>query len=173
MASLVGQPAPDFTLNDLDGTPHTLSEQRGRIVAVNFWSAECPWSRRADAILGQRLAAWSESGVVVWGIASNTSEPEYEIRAEIADRGTAYPVLLDPGYVVADYYGAIATPHFYLVDPQGIVRYAGALDDANFRRREPQVRYLEQAVTAVAEGRSPEPAETSAYGCAIVRLIPG
>jgi peroxiredoxin len=173
MPALPNTPAPDFTLNDLEGTPHTLSGQRGRLVVVNFWSAECPWSRRADEIIAGRLAAWSALGVIIWGIASNFTEPEYEIRAEMADRGTAYPVLLDPGHAVADLYEAVATPHFFLVDAEGLVRYAGALDDANYRARQAKVFYLEEAIVAVAAGRAPQPAQTPAYGCAIVRLAPG
>ena len=171
MAAIINRAAPDFTLHDLAGTPHTLSTQRGLTLVVNFWSAECPWSRRADAILSYRLAAWSGQGVVIWGIASNASEPESEIRAEMDSRRTPYPVLLDPGNAVADLYGAISTPHFYLVDREGIVRYAGALDDATFRTREPKTFYLDNAINAVLAGRLPDPAETSAYGCAIVRVI--
>lgn len=170
---MISTAAPDFTLNDLEGAPHTLSAQRGRIVVVNFWSAECPWSRRGDEIIAGRLPAWSQQGVAVWGIASNASEPEYEIRAELADRGTAYPILLDPGHAVADRYGAITTPHLYLVDAQGIVRYTGALDDATFSARQPRTFYLENAIAAVLAGRDPDPAETPGYGCAIVRAPAG
>lgn len=169
MAAVINSPAPEFTLNDLDGAPHTLLAQRGRIVILNFWSAECPWSRRADALLTYKLLSWAGQGVRLWGIASNASEPESEIRAEIVDRRVPYPILLDPGNVVADRYGAIATPHLYLVDRAGLVRYAGALHDATFRKREPQVFYLDQALAAIVAGREPEPAETPAYGCAIVR----
>ncbi len=170
MAAVINTLAPDFTLNDLNGAPHTLSEQRGHVVVLNFWSAECPWSRRGDAILTYKLPAWSGRGVRVWGIASNASESEQDIRVEAADRRTPYPILLDNGNVVADLYGAIATPHFYVLDAAGIVRYTGALDDATFRAREPKTFYLDNAVTAVLEGRAPEPAETPAYGCAVVRV---
>jgi peroxiredoxin len=169
---MIGSPAPDFTLNDPNGTPHTLSAQRGHIVVVNFWSAECPWSRRGDEILATRLPEWERQGVRLWGIASNASEPEYEIRAEMADRGTTYPILLDPGNAVADLYDAQATPHLFLVDAEGIVRYSGALDDATFRKRQGKVRYLDEALAAVQAGRDPDPAETPAYGCAIVRVTP-
>ena len=41
-------PAPDFTLPDLNSDHHSLSDFFGRIVVLNFWSAECPWSSRAD-----------------------------------------------------------------------------------------------------------------------------
>src|SRR5512141_2137995 len=44
-------PAPDFLLSDLDGQPHRLSDYRGQVVAVIFWSAECGWSEQADSEL--------------------------------------------------------------------------------------------------------------------------
>ena len=165
-------PAPDFTLRDLSGAAHRLSQHRGKIVILNFWSAECPWSRRGDAILAERLAGWASQGVRVWGIASNASEPESKVRAEIEERQVPYPILLDPGNVVADLYGAAATPHFFVVDAEGVVRYAGALDDARFRSRQPKAFYLADAIAAVLAGRPPKPAETQAYGCAIIRATP-
>ena len=47
----LNQPAPDFELPDLQGNPHKLSDYRGKIVIVNFWSAECPHSERTDRYL--------------------------------------------------------------------------------------------------------------------------
>ena len=69
-----GDLVPDFTLPDLDGTSHTLSDYRGRVVIVNFWSAECPWSERADNQFKQWLTGrWGER-VVLLTVASNANE---------------------------------------------------------------------------------------------------
>ncbi|MBI3362824.1 MAG: redoxin domain-containing protein [Chloroflexi bacterium] len=173
MAAIINAAAPDFTLRDLDGKAYTLSQARGAIVILNFWSAECPWSRRADAVLAYKLVGWARQGVKLWGIASNASEPDYEIRAELQDRRVSYPILLDPGNVVADQYSAITTPHLYVVDAAGSLRYTGALDDATYKEREPRRLYLDEAMTALLLGRDPEPAETPAYGCVIVRALLG
>ena len=70
---------------------------------------------------------------------------------------------------VADLFGAQTTPHFFVLDQQGVLRYRGALDDVTFRQREPKNYYLHEAVQALLAGRLPEPAETPAYGCTIVR----
>ena len=69
---------------------------------------------------------------------------------------------------VREAYGAQTTPHLFVVDADGILRYRGAFDDVTFRQRTPTKVYLREAVTAVMEGRLPAPAETAAYGCAIV-----
>lgn len=69
-----GQAAPDFELPDLDGAPRRLSELRGRIALLNFWSAECPWAAHADEQLQGYLERWKEQ-VVLWTIAANANEP--------------------------------------------------------------------------------------------------
>ena len=54
----INQPAPDFQLPDLESTLHKLSDYCGQIVIVNFWSAECPHSERADRLLLDDVALW-------------------------------------------------------------------------------------------------------------------
>ncbi len=80
--------------------------------------------------------------------------------------------LLDPDHRVADLYSARTTPHLFVIDPDGNLRYQGALDDVTFRKREPSRHYLREAVTAVLAGRQPDPDLTPAYGCIIVRYKP-
>ncbi len=166
----IGQPAPDFELLDLQGQPHRLSELRGQMVVVNFWSAECPWAERADQVLGAYRQEWGEN-VTVWPIASNANESA-EFLAEIATQRGLPLVLCDSHHEVADLYGAQTTPHLFIVDSQGILRYQGALDDTNFRQRKPSRFYLQEAVRAVLAGVDPDPAQTTPYGCTILRAMP-
>ena len=162
-----GMTAPDFTLPDLQGTLHHLQELRGRVVILNFWSAECPWSRRADHELLNLLPGWGEA-VVYWAIASNFNEPPELLQQAAAEHGLA-TVLVDASQMVADLYGAQATPQLYVIDPQGMLAYQGAFDDVTFRQRTPTRHYLQEAVQALLDGKQPDPAQTLAYGCAIVR----
>ena len=162
-----GDLAPDFTLRDLEGTPHALSKYRGRVVVVNFWSAECPWAERADSQLKQWLGGWG-GRVVLLTVASNVNETQ-ELIAEVARQRGLAPVLLDSGCRVADAWDAQTTPHVFVVDESGILRYQGALDDVTFRQREPKRFYVKEAVDALLAGRLPEVASTPAYGCTIVR----
>lgn len=160
-----GQPAPLFSLPDLDGRPHCLEQERGRLVVLNFWSAECPWSERADRELLAGAVAWGER-VTIWTIASNANEIEEQIRGEAARRGLPL-VLRDAHQQTAGLYGAQTTPHLFVIDAEGILCYQGALDDVTFRRRTPTVNYLRQAVDARLAGRLPDPAQTPPYGCTI------
>jgi len=162
-----GDLAPDFTLRDLEGVPHALSRYRGRVVVVNFWSAECPWAERADSQLKQWLGVWGER-VVLLTVASNVNETQELIAEAARQRGLA-PVLLDSGCRVADAWGAQTTPHVFVVDESGILRYQGALDDVTFRQREPKRIYVKEAVEALLAGHLPEVDSAPAYGCTIVR----
>jgi peroxiredoxin len=164
----VGEPAPDFVLHDLEGQLCSLADQRGRILVLNFWSVDCPHSERTDRILSSLLPAWGGQ-VSVWWLASNANEPDEQLKLAAHQR-QAGPVLRDEGQVIADRYGAQTTPHLFVVDAGGVLRYAGAPDDVGFRQRLPTRRYLADAVQALLEGRAPEPESTPPFGCALVRV---
>ncbi|MBL8057912.1 MAG: redoxin domain-containing protein [Anaerolineales bacterium] len=172
MSDLINRFAPDFALPGITGGRVSLSDFRGAFVVLTFWSAECPWSRRADVLLVYRSARWTPRGVQLLGIASNVTETENEIAHEAERRGVRYPVLLDIEQSVANAYKAQTTPQFFVMDKRGIVRYAGALDDASFKQPRPKVLYLDRAVSALLDGRTPDPAVTLPYGCAIIRQAP-
>jgi peroxiredoxin len=167
----LNRPAPDFTLPNPLGGRVTLSDWRGFVVVVHFWSAACVWSRRADVLLVYRLLTWGPKGVRVVGLAANADETETEIRYEIQNRRVQYPVVLDFEHRVADLYRAETTPHFFVLDRQGVVRYCGALDDATAENRDARHLYLDRAVTALLSGGQPDPAITPPYGCALVREV--
>ena len=166
---LINAPAPDFELPDLKGHPHKLSEYRGKIVIVNFWSAECPHSERTDHSTMACLVQWVPN-VEMLSIAANRSESA-QVVEEAANARRLPTVLLDPAHVVADLYEAVTTPHAFVVDREGILRYRGAVDDVTFRQRKATRFHLEEAVEALLDGRLPEIQETPPYGCTIVREI--
>ena len=162
-------PAPDFELPDLQGKLHRLSDYRGRIVIVNFWSCECPHSERTDRSTMACLVQWGAE-VELLSIAANRSESVHSL-AEAVQARRLSRVLIDAEHVIADLYGAVATPHVFVVDREGILRYRGAVDDVRFRQPKATRFFLEEAVEALLEGHLPLLEETPAYGCAIVREI--
>ncbi len=165
----LNEPAPDFELPDLQGNLHQLSEYRGNIVIFNFWSAECPHSERTDRSTMACLVQWGED-VDLLSIAANRSEP-IQMVDEAATARRLPTVLIDAEHVVADIYEAVTTPHAFVVDREGMLRYRGAVDDVTFRQRKATRFFLEEAIEALLDGRLPEIQETIAYGCAIVREI--
>lgn len=165
----INQPAPDFELPDLRGNLHTLSHYLGKIVIVNFWSAECAYSVRTDELLLKWLARWG-SDVVALAIAMNRNESA-EMWGEAATARGNLTVLNDAKLVVTDRYGVEITPHAHVIDRAGILRYRGAVDDVTFRQRVATRFFLEEAVDALLAGRNPELGEAPAYGCAVVREV--
>lgn len=164
----IGQPAPDVSLPDLVGRPHRLSHFRRRVVVVNFWSAECPHAARVDEEIHKLCCEWGDQ--VVWiSIASNANESVDLLRTVAAQRALPL-VLLDRNHQAADLFGAITTPHLFVLDTQGVLRYQGAFDDVTFRQKTPTRNYLAEAVAALLAGKDPDPAQTPPYGCSIVRF---
>jgi thiol-disulfide isomerase/thioredoxin len=165
----LNDPAPDFELLDLQGIPHKLSNYCGKIVIINFWSAECPHSERTDRSLLGLLEKWDEE-VVLLSIAANRNESVHLV-AEAARARRIPQVLLDPDHAVADAYEAFTTPHVFVLDREGTLHYRGAVDDIMFSRREATRFFVQEAVEALLDGRLPVVEETPAYGCTIVREI--
>jgi len=142
------------------------------LVVVNFWSAECPWSERADQHLVS-IASQFAGKVCILPVASNQNESRELINRVMQQRKLEL-VLLDRGGFLADAWGAQTTPHAFVIDAAGSLRYQGAVDDVTFRKRNPERFYVEEAVRALLAGELPEIAKTQPYGCTIVRhFLPG
>ena len=180
MTMETNQPVPDFELPDLEGRFHYLNDYRGKIVIINFWSCECPHSERTDkaimAMFVQHLHRAADAvqvwrnDVVMLSIAANRSE-NVEALKIAADVRRLPTVLIDAQCFVADLFEAQTTPHVYVIDRKGILRYRGAVDDVTFRKRTPSRFFLDEAVESLLEGRLPTLTESPGYGCAIVREI--
>ena len=146
-----------------------MSDFRGKIVIINFWSAECPHSERTDRYLFTLLEKWNGK-VVMLAIASNRNESAQMV-ADVAASRRVPNVLIDADHLVADLYEALTTPHVFVLDCEGILRYRGAVDNITFRHREATQFYLQDAVEALLQGQLPQLNEALAYGCTIVREI--
>lgn len=165
----INQPIPDFELPDLNGKLQRLSAHRGRIVIVNFWSCECPHSERTDKAILSMFVQWQED-VTMLTIASNRNESAEALK-EAAESRRLPNVLHDADCRVADLFNAQTTPHVFVIDREGILRYRGSVDDVTFRQRKPTRFFLDEAVESLLAGQFPTLTESPAYGCAIVREV--
>jgi len=166
---VIGQIAPDFCLPDTEGRIHRLADYRGQIVILDFWSAECPVSKEFDSYFNQRYQQWVSRGITLLAIDSNSHYEDDMIRQVKVERGLLFPILRDRGNVVADLYDARTTPHVFIIDRDGVLRYRGAIDDRTFRKRVPERHYVEEALAAILAGLPVPQPETEPYGCTIVR----
>ena len=165
----INQPVPDFELPDLHGKLQRLSDQRGKIIIVNFWSCECPHSERTDKAIMAMFVQWRDD-VTMLSIASNRNEKLEDVK-KAAEARRLPTILLDADCRVADLFEAQTTPHVFVIDRNGILRYRGSVDDVTFRQRIPTRFFLDLAVEALLEGHLPPLTESPAYGCTIVREI--
>ncbi|MCA9707879.1 MAG: redoxin domain-containing protein [Myxococcales bacterium] len=172
----VGKPAPDFTLPDLNGASHQLSAHRGKWVVLEWFNPECPFVKYAhtDGPLADMAAKEVEQGVV-W-LAINSGAPGKQGHGVQANRsgastfGMKHPVLLDEDGAIGHTYGAIKTPHVFLIDPEGVLRYAGAIDNAPIGEVDGGGEYRNHLAAALAEVRASSPVSTPevpAYGCTV------
>lgn len=165
----LGQTVEDFVLADVSGVTYRLSEYRATVVVITFWSAECPVSADYDAYFNGILDRYPDRQVVVLGIDSNVHYGQGEIAQAVGERGVRFPVLRDADCAIADRFGALTTPHVFIVDAVGRLAYEGAVDDRTFRQREATINYVDQALAALLAGETPTIPHTQPYGCTIVR----
>lgn len=180
---VIGAPAPDFAAPDQDGTTRRLADYRGKVVMLEWTNHDCPFVRKhynsSNMQTLQKQAA--ERGIVWLSVISSPPGEQGHVdgaraRGLTTERGAApAAVLLDPESRMARAYGATTTPHMYVIDAEGVLRYMGGIDSIasnkveDVAKAEPLAR---NAMLAVADGRPVERAVTRNYGCAI-KYAPG
>lgn len=167
----LNQPAPDFELSDFNGNTYRLSAYRGQIVVVDFWSAECPISRDYDEYFNELTERFESNDVVLLAIDSNVYEDETVLTTALETRDLHFPVLRDEGNEIADAYGAKTTPHVFIVDREGMLRYRGHVDDRSWKQKEPTTNYVIPVVKALLEDDEPPIQESDHFGCTINRRL--
>ncbi|MEQ1505656.1 MAG: redoxin domain-containing protein, partial [Myxococcota bacterium] len=168
----LGRPAPDFSLKALDGTTHTLAQYRGETVVLEWFNPGCPFIRdthRAGGALDGAAAARAADGVVWLAINSGAAgkegaDPADNVAAAAA-WSLAHPILLDPDGAVGHRYGAVSTPHLFVIDPTGVLVYRGAIDNRPLGKGDGlRVDYVARALDDVKAGRKVATPETKPYG---------
>ena len=117
---VVGAAAADFSLVDLEGKVHRLSDYRGQVVLVNFWATWCKPCTTEMPAMQTTYDRLREQGFIV--LAVNELEDEAKVREHIRTYAHTFPVLLDRDNRVANMYGVFGLPVSVFVDPQGIVQ---------------------------------------------------
>jgi peroxiredoxin len=176
--AVVGSPAPDFTLADLDGHPVTLSAFKGKTLVLEWFNPGCPFVRKAHTVgslkdtPGRAIAQG-----VVWLAVNSAAAGKQGAgtdanRNAVAEYGMKYPVLLDANGAVGHAYGATNTPNMFVIDPQGTLVYRGAIDNSpDGEGQSPTdgklVNYVDEALGALRAHQPVRMPETKAYGCSV------
>ena len=179
-APKVGAPAPLFTAVDTRGTSHSLEAYRGQWVVLEWFNHGCPYSKKhyksVDGRPGNTQAMQRDYAKrVVWlSVVSSAPGKQGFTSAEEADeqmrdRGAAQTaVIRDTAGTLGRLYGARNTPQYAIIDAQGVLRYAGAIDDkptASVKDIPGATNYVRAALDAGLAGDSIKVAQTQPYGC--------
>lgn len=168
----IGEAVEDFELAGLSGKSFKLSDFKGKVVMIHFWSATCPFVVRYEGRLQAITKDYEGRGVKIVGIASNVTETPDEIRKEAQRRGLPYDILLDPGHPIADRLGALTTPHVFIIDSSGVLIYEGAVDDQGWdEKNEVRKNYARDALEAVLSGSAVPNPTTKTVGCTVKRAL--
>jgi len=178
LAATPGQRAPDFALPDLSGKTVELSGLKGQYVVLEWVNPECPYVRK-HYNSGNMPALQKDFGAksVVWLAinSTNAGHSEFKSPAQMGawmkeKGGSPAATLIDSDSKVGKLYGARTTPHMYIIDPNGVLIYAGAIDDKRSTSLEDvkvAKNYVRAALGEAMEGRPVSTASTSPYGCTV------
>jgi peroxiredoxin len=174
----INEPAPDFTLTDSKGTEHSLSDFRGKTVVLEWTNAECPFvvKHYQPGNMQRQQAEATAEGVVWLTINSGAAGKQGHVdgagaNAVIEQSGgkqTAY--LLDAEGTVGRLYGARTTPHMFVIDGEGVLRYMGAIDSnpsGDPADIEGATQYVEVALAELAAGKPVTAPVSQPYGCSV------
>lgn len=172
----VGDVATDFNLKNIDNKMVSLSHyQDAKGFIVIFTCNHCPYAKAYEERIVALDQKYKNLGYPV--IAINPNDPEVQpednfeamkIRAQ--EKGFTFPYLVDEGQKIYPQYGALKTPHVYILqkEPKGnVVKYIGAIDDNYEDANDVSVKYVENAVDALLTGKKVPLENTVAIGCTI------
>jgi peroxiredoxin len=176
--AVVGQAAPAFSATDTSGKTVALADFKGKYVVLEWTNPGCPFVQK-HYNSGNMPATQKEATAkgAVW-LAVNTTAKDAgdymapaELQAWVKSKNAApTAMLMDADAKVGRAYGARTTPHMYVIDPQGKLIYAGAIDSkpsADPADIKTATNYVTQALGEAMAGKPVSRATTQAYGCSV------
>ncbi len=177
-AATINQPAPNFTLTGADGKKYSLADFAGKWVVLEWANLDCPFVKKhyGSKNMQNLQKAYVAKNVVWLTICSSAPEKQGNYQGEallgkIKEAGlnsTAY--LTDAEGKVGKSYGAKTTPHMFVINPKGVLIYAGAIDDKPSTKLEDiegANNYVKAALDAAMAGEVILVSSTPSYGCSV------
>lgn len=172
----IGDVAEDFSLKNIDGNMVSLADYKdAKGFIVTFTCNTCPFAVMYEDRVQALNEKYAAKGYPVIAIMPNNTDvkpgdalPEMKKRAK--EKGFTFPYLMDEGQKIYPKFGATKTPHIYVLEKTNkgnVVQYIGAIDDNHRDASAVKVKYVENAVDALLDGKEVEQKETKAIGCSI------
>lgn len=174
----VNQPSPDFALNDTQGKTHKLSDYKGKYVVLEWVNPECPFVKKHydSGNMPNLQKQWSTKDVV-W-LAINSTNPghgDFKTPQQMNDwlkakNAAPKASLVDSDGKVGKLYQAKTTPHMYIINPQGMLVYQGAIDDKRSAKVEDvkgAQNFVNVALNEALAGKPITASSNAPYGCTV------
>jgi thiol-disulfide isomerase/thioredoxin len=177
-AAVIGQPAPTFSATDTSGKAVSLADFRGKTVVLEWVNPGCPYVRKHYGAANMQNTQKSavDKGVVWLAVNSTAADAsDYltpdKMRSWMAEqKAAASATLMDADGKVGRLYGARTTPHLYVINAQGTLVYAGAIDSKPTARAADiagATNHVKQTLAEVLAGKPVSVPATQPYGCSI------
>lgn len=174
----IGKPAPEFSLPTMEGKTADVSSYKGKYVVLEWINHGCPFVKKHyESGNMQSLQKEVTGKDVVWlSVASSAKGKEGYFTAKGWEKlykekdMASTAVLLDPDGKVGHLYGAKTTPHMFIINPEGLLIYKGAIDDkrsTDAAEVKTAKNYVRQALDEALAGKPVSEASTEAYGCSV------
>ncbi|WP_078545983.1 thiol-disulfide oxidoreductase ResA [Litchfieldia alkalitelluris] len=115
----IGDEAPNFVIEDLNGNKHKLSDYRGKGVIVNFWGTWCKPCEREMPYLENQYQIYKDQGVEIFAI--NVNEPKFSVETFVDKYDMTFPVAIDKGNQLLHLYGVDPLPTTFFIDKNGVI----------------------------------------------------
>jgi hypothetical protein len=175
--AVVGQPAPALTAVDASGKPVSLAAYKGKYVVIEWTNPQCPFVvKHYDSGNMPATQKGAAAQGAVWltinttDKASANEKARADVQSWIQSKGGAPTATLIDDGSTGRAFGARTTPHMYIVDPQGKVIYAGAIDSkpsANPADIKTATNFVSQALGEAMAGKTVSLSTTQPYGCSV------
>jgi peroxiredoxin len=177
-AARVGQPAPDFVATDSNCQSHHLADYRGKFVVLEWHNNGCPYTQKhyQSGNMENLQREWTARGVIWFTVISSApGEQGYVTAAQENDymrqmHAAPTAALLDSDGQLGRLYDAKTTPHMFVINPDGVLIYNGAIDDRPSTDASDitgATNYVSQALTEAMAGKPVSVATTWPYGCSV------
>ncbi|MEK9141209.1 MAG: redoxin domain-containing protein [Nitrospirota bacterium] len=143
--AIVGKPAPDITSETwLNSAPLRMTDLRGKVVMVEFWTFGCYNCRNVEPYVKQWYRQYMDQGFVVIGVHSPEFSHEREIenvKRYMVEHDIRFPVPIDNDFSTWNRYGNRYWPAMYLIDKRGVIRYV-KIGEGGYGETERQIQAL-------------------------------
>jgi peroxiredoxin len=175
----IGKASPAFTLKDMKGDEHKLADFAGKIVVLEWFNAGCPFVKNVyrNGVVESTLKQLEEIDESIVYFAVNSTNPERvgmsekdinkQSKALLKESDVEVPILLDWDGAIGKAYGARTTPHMFVIDGKGVLRYQGAYTNDNSGKEETYINYVVDAVKQIKAGETVATTYVQPWGCSV------